>query len=71
MSRDNAFAGSAVRPAAPQERQLGDNLPIINPGAKPTKGGIVQRPASPDAYMTSGIERAMGVQADQMHRRRK
>ncbi len=33
----------------------------------PTRGPIAARSASPAAYATSGIERAMGAHADKMH----
>lgn len=65
----NTYRAPARTPAP--ERQIGDGLPLPNPGEKPTKGGLREQSGSPDKYMTSGIERAMGAQADQMHKRRK
>lgn len=48
------------RPAPVNQDTSGDN-------PKPTKGPLQSRPASPNGYATSGMERAMGAQADKMH----
>lgn len=43
---------------------------VAAPGEpKATKARLQDRQASPDVYMTSGLERAMGAQADKMHSR--
>lgn len=50
-----------------QPPQQIDGLPGINPGMKPTKGGIQGRSASPANYNTSGMESALGAMADKLH----
>lgn len=58
----NAPAGAAP---APVNTQI-DGTPT-NPGTKPTKASLNDRSASPSLPGRSGIEAAMGAQADQLH----
>lgn len=70
MSGVNNFLNTPGAPAAPPpppvEKQR-DGTPMVDRGQKPTRAPLQTRSASPANYATSGIERAMGSQADRMH----
>ena len=63
----NVLADMPLTTPAPQTLIQRDGTPTT-PSVKPTKTGIQAREASPRAYMTSGIERAMGTAADSLHK---
>lgn len=63
--RDQAMRSGPPQP--PVQRQIGDNLPVPNPGNKPTRQGTIQGSASPPSNYSSGMESALGGLADKLH----
>lgn len=59
-------ATSANGPAKMRPAQIDGNQTTAPP--KPTRGPLADRSASPGNYNTSGMERAMGALADQLHK---
>jgi hypothetical protein len=63
-------AGQAPAPPASTAKmrpaQIDGNQTTAPP--KPTRGPLADRSASPGNYNTSGMERAMGALADQLHK---
>lgn len=63
----NNFLNAPAAPAAPAPvNQQIDGTPT-NMGTKPTKASLNDRSASPASPGRSGIETAMGAQADKLH----
>lgn len=65
--KTNALTGGTD--ASYQKQMFDPDASGDNP--KPTRKPLAEREASPARYATSGMEQAMGEQADKLHKRRR